>query len=425
MKTKNYTNFRKTSIQLFGVLCLGFLMLVSSCKKDDEGGASFALKDNPTDISVTEQGTSQTFTVQTSGTWKVEPVRTERWLKIASGEGSGNGTFTVTVDRNATLEERTSVLTFVVDGRIQNYVLKIVQEARTADNGNGGSYTYLDLGGQNDIEVPEEGLNGRYVVRSTGDWRVEIIEGEEWLNIVPMEGHLDAGVNISVAANLSPDPRTARVVYYLDGIQMPGEVEINQDGVELILFEDFNWLNYGNQVFNTTTGETRIGLWRPDDIAKGWTSTINPVSGGGDYASIYARPGFIKLGRTGFGGDLISPKLSEIEGTKDLRVTFKAAVYMTAGGTVDHNALKVGVNGPGTVSVSEFRINNPPDYTNDPQCIEVWNKPEATYTFTITGATAETQVWFMGGAFDMRDGTGWPKTVNRIFLDDILVSVLK
>ncbi|SPZ84942.1 Uncharacterised protein [Sphingobacterium multivorum] len=51
-------------------------------------------------------------------------------------------------------------------------------------------------------------------------------------------------------------------------------------------------------------------------VAKGWTSTINTTEGGGNYASIYARPGFIKLGRTNYGGDLISPKLANVQRTK-------------------------------------------------------------------------------------------------------------
>ncbi|MCK7536499.1 MAG: hypothetical protein MZV63_38735 [Marinilabiliales bacterium] len=47
----------------------------------------------------------------------------------------------------------------------------------------------------------------------------------------------------------------------------------------------------------------------------------------------YARQGSVKLGKTGYGGDLISPALSKLVGTVNVRVTFKAIPYMTAAGT--------------------------------------------------------------------------------------------
>lgn len=423
MKQTHHLNLKTVPSNIWRAFCLVSILLFSACEKEDNTGASFALKDNPSDMSVSSQGTSQTFTVQTTGSWSVEPIRQERWLKIDPATGSGEDTFTVTVDRNTTLEPRKAILTFVVDGKIQNKVLQIDQEAGHQNNGNDEVYVTLD--GLTSLEVPEEGLQGRYAVRSTGDWKIEILEGAEWLKIAPMQGRFDTGVDIEADLNSSPQPRTARLAFYLNGQQLPETLDVNQQGMQVILYEDFSWLTYGNTVFNTTTGETRIGLWNESELARGWTGTINPVSGGGNYSSTYARPGFVKLGRTNFGGDIISPKLVALEGTKNLKVSFKAVVYMTAGGNADHNLLKVGVNGPGNVSVSEFYINNKPDYTNDPQCIEAWKRPEATYSFTITGATAETQIWFLGGDFDLRAETGWPKNVNRIFLDDILVTPLK
>ncbi|SFC48308.1 Putative binding domain-containing protein, N-terminal [Parapedobacter composti] len=422
MKTNYYTNIKKASTMLLGLICLSFLVPFSSCKKDDERAVPFALKDNPSDLSVSSQGASQTFDVQTTGTWKIEPLRNERWLKIEPTEGQGDGTFTVTVDRNMSLEPRQSVLTFVVDGKVQNNILKIEQAARSPENGNGESYVNLD--GLASLEVPEDGLHGRYAIRSTGEWRVEIIEGSDWFSMEPMQGRYDTGVNVSVDVNLSPDPRTARLVYYLNGEQVPGIFEVNQEGVEVILYEDFNWLNYGSAIFYTTTGETRMDSWTAGEKAMGW-SYYQPDPTG--VPSVYARPGFLKLGRTNYGGEVLSPKLSAVEGTQNLRVSFKAVPYQTAAGARDVTILKIGIIGPGTLSQDQFDINNWPNYTTDPNCTEIWKAPETTRTFTITGATAETQIWFLGGAYDLREGSGWTgaRNVNRIFLDDILVTVLK
>ncbi|WP_257667719.1 BACON domain-containing protein [Parapedobacter tibetensis] len=417
MKTNYHTNFRKASRKLWGILCLGFLVSFSSCKKENEGGTHFALKDNPTAMTVTSQGSSQTFTVQSAGVWKVEPLRNERWVKIEPREGNGEGTFTVTVDRNTTPEPRQSTLTFVVDGKIQNNVLKIEQEAHSQEGEDDDPYVNLD--GLESLEVPEAGLHGRYAMRSTGNWKIEIPEGADWLSIEPMEGRFDTGVTIDVDINTTPESRTAGLVFYLDGEQVPGIFNVNQGGMEVILYEDFNWLGYGSAIFYTTSGETRIDKWSADELARGW-GWYNPSADG--IPSTYARQGFVKLGKTNYGSDIRSPKLAEVQGIQNLQVTFKAVPYETAGGTRDGTALKVGVIGPGTVSVAEFTIDNWPDYTADPNCTEIWKYPETTRSFTITGATAETQIWFLGGDYDLREAA---PNKNRIFLDDILVSVLK
>lgn len=150
------------------------------------------------------------------------------------------------------------------------------------------------------------------------------------------------------------------------------------------------------------------------------------MEGSGTTPLLYARQGFIKLGKTSYGGDLISPPLSKLDGTQTVTVTFKAIPYMTAAGTKDDNILKVSVIGPGTVSQGQFIIDNWPVYPTEnaeAYCIGMWSDPVATRTFTITGATAETQIVFLGGDYDLR-----PTVVtinrNRIFLDDIKVEIV-
>src|SRR5690606_36526576 len=147
------------------------------------------------------------------------------------------------------------------------------------------------------------------------------------------------------------------------------------------------------------------------DMAHGWSSTPNAASS--DQMVVYARPGFVKLGKTNYGGDLISPPLAALDGTADVRVTFKAVPYKTAGGTEDDTNLVVGVIGPGTSSVNSFTVDNFPDYDADPECTLIWQDPVSTYSFTVSGATAETQIQFLGGAFDL-NGVG--KGKNRVFL---------
>src|SRR5690606_32300141 len=100
------------------------------------------------------------------------------------------------------------------------------------------------------------------------------------------------------------------------------------------------------------------------------------------------------------------------------KVTFKAVAYVSAGGTViDSRDLVVEILGGGTPSTSLIKVENVPNaQAEDNAGVEndVWD-PARAFTFTITGATAETQIRFLGKAFDLRNAT---PTTNRIFLDD-------
>jgi hypothetical protein len=139
---------------------------------------------------------------------------------------------------------------------------------------------------------------------------------------------------------------------------------------------------------------------------------------------LYARQGFVKLGKTNYGGDLISPKLSRIIGTQTVRVTFKAAAYVSAGGTViDSRVLRINVLGAGVPSVDMIMIENVPNNQAEDNAgivNDIWD-PARAWSFTITGATADTQIQFLGKAFDLR---GEVPTTNRIFLDDIKVEIV-
>jgi hypothetical protein len=137
---------------------------------------------------------------------------------------------------------------------------------------------------------------------------------------------------------------------------------------------------------------------------------------------VYARTGFLKLGKTGYGGDLISRPLASLDEPSKIRVTFKAVPYQTQAGTQDDNLLNVSVVGPGTININSFVIDNWPNYDIDPECIAVWESDTAKYEFIITDATAETRIKFLGGDYNLK-GVG--KGKNRIFLDDIKVEIIE
>src|SRR3546814_7720366 len=98
----------------------------------------------------------------------------------------------------------------------------------------------------------------------------------------------------NVDLNATPNSRTADLIFYLNGEQVPDLFEVSQAGMQIILYEDFNWLNYGSSIFYTTGGETRIDKWTDAEEEKGW-SWNNPSADG--VPSTYARDGFVKLGK--------------------------------------------------------------------------------------------------------------------------------
>lgn len=420
MSATNYYNVGNLSKVIY-TFCILFIILFVSCTKEDDQRGAFELKDNPETLTIPEQGSSETFTFQANGNWKIEPLRKERWLKIDPAEGNGDGTFTVNVSKNTTSEVRTTTLFFVVEGQLQNDVLKIQQAAATGgETEEGQTFIYIE-GAETGLQIPETGLTERRVIRATGAWRAELSdEDADWIQIEPMQGTGDTPIQLS--ADINPgDVRTVNLNFYLDDVLQTESLLITQENVIVILEEYFDWLSYGSPIFYTTGGETRIDNWTIEQKARGWTTS--PSADG--ITSTYARQGFVKLGKTNYGSDFISPKLNEVEGTKNLEVRFKAVPYMTAGGTKDDTRLYVSVIGPGAVSVDEFNINNWPDYSADPNCTEIWKAKETERSFVITGATAETQIRFLGGALDLREATGAPINKNRIFLDDIIVTVKK
>lgn len=419
MKTTNYYKIKAKSKVAFAFV-LSLMMFLSSCKDENEVRSQFALKDNPTKMEVPARGSTETYTVQSSGSWKVEPQRKEKWLKIEPMEGSGDGTFTVTVNKNIAHEVRNIALFFTVDGQLHNNVLKIEQAAATGGEEEEDPYIYLD-GKPSKLEYEEAGGVSSYVLRANGKWRLELEDQPDWVTVDPMEGTGDTPLKLTVAKNTDLE-RATSLLFFLGDVQQSQSVSVYQKGQKLqvsgdiVLKEDFNWLNYGSEIFYTTTGETIIGNWTAEQKAKGWTSS--PSSDGS--TSVYARKGFVKLGKTNVAADFISPRLVNVQRTKNLIVKFKAAPYMTAAGTKDPTFLRVEVVGPGTVDVSEFNINNWPSAVpiDLGYYKSVWNDPMTERSFVITGATEETQIRFVASETDLT-----LKKTNRIFIDDVVVTV--
>ena len=413
MKNKNITNFGRTALIVLPLFLLS-LFLLSSCKEDPvQEDPFFSLEGNPTGLTLTKAAKTTSYVVRSNRPWEVVKKSGADWLKVFPEKGYADGIFKIYVTENPTFDVRTENLAFIVDGTEQPVLFRVDQA---------GNVPYITLPAE--VTIPAGGGEFSVDVTSNVTWTYSLSD-DSWLTEQSVSTQK---ITFVAEENTSIDPRevtlTATATNYP---AVSSTVILTQSPGTVVLEEDFSWLNYGNPVFYTVTGETRIDNWTDEQKDKGWTSTINTVEGSGNTAMLYARPGFVKMGKTSYGGDLISPALSKLVGTQTVRVTFKAIPYMTAAGTMDDNILKVSVIGPGTVSQSQFVIDNWPVYPAEnvaDYCIGMWSAPEATRTFTITGATSETQIKFLGGDYDLRP-TVVTINKNRIFLDDIKVEIVQ
>lgn len=415
MKTYSFFRLKDTGIilVLFYLISVG---LFTSCKNNDEensGDPYFNIEGNPTGLTVDTKAKTQSYVVRSNRPWQVVAQSEVTWVKVFPAEGDDDGIFQIIVNENTTFDPRTMKFAFVVDGKEQPVLFTVNQDKAIP------YVTISDIAGKNinttaqDVKINVK-ANVAYTYSSDASWftfkKADV-------------GTTGTDLTFTAAANTNTTSRSANVSFVC--AQFPAlnaTLVVKQEGKSegtIVFFEDFSWLNYGVNIFYTTTNETIIDSWTQAEKDKGWTSTPT-FTGTKNESCCYARTGFVKLGKTSYGGDLISPKLSTLSGTKNLLVKFKAVPYMTAAGTKDDNILVVSVIGPGTVSTSSFTIDNWPNYATDPNCTAIWADIATERSFTITGATSATQIKFLGRDY-LLTGVGAGK--NRIFLDDIKVLI--
>ena len=414
MKNNCIKNLKNTALIILP-LFLFSLFLLSSCKEDPiVEDPFFTIEGDPTGLTVTKAAKTQAYVVRSNRPWQVVKQEDAGWVKAFPDKGDADGIFKIIVEANQTFDTRIANFAFVVDGEEQPVMFRVEQE---------GNVPYITLPAA--VTVPAGGGPFSVDVASNVPWTYSLSD-DSWL---VEESVTTQKINMVAELNTNDDPREVTLTLTAVGYPLVNaSVVLTQSSGKVVLEEDFNWLVYGSPVFYTTTGETRIDNWTQEQKDRGWTSTVNTVESSGSTPLLYARQGFVKVGKTSYGGDLISPALSKLQGTQTVTVTFKAIPYMTAAGTMDDNILKVSVIGPGTVSESQFVIDNWPVYPADAgavadYCNSMWSAPAATRTFTITGATSETQIKFLGGDYDLRP-TVVTNNKNRIFLDDIKVEIV-
>ena len=412
MKIKNIFLSALTLICL-----LGF----SGCKDNDDpvGDPYLTFENIEGTINVSKAGITQekrkAVTVRSNSAWKValENPDDASWLHFFIDEGEDDGLIYYWVDKNTTFDQREGKITLSDNGKVLNS-LDIVQEADVPN------ITVKD--GSNGFTIAPEGSVLKVAVDANISWKASLTPEVSWARITNVT---EDSIFVTIDKN-EEDERTVNLSLVGEGEHsgVSTTALITQKDESLIFNDNFSWLQEGDEKPTYETPEIRIDLWNDAEKAMGWQSLATLAYGG---------RGYVKLGKTNYNGDILSPALTKLKKPTNVKVTFQSMGYVSAGGVKDASVVKVGVVGPGEVNgddVKTISINGatyrcvrfvntvfPNSQKNEyGEDYDPWAQPESYHSFTITGATSETRIIFVGG-----DAWNSVKGKNRVFLKSVEV----
>ena len=371
------------------------MILFASCASDNDEACYFKMETDQIQVNVPAAGISKSklakVIIRSNKDWNIQLENPEdaQWIHLFANEGSADGIFRFWVDKNTEFTSRSARLIFTVDGQKQDVPYTIDQAA----------------------DIPAVTIanaeNGYKVLATGGQLKVPVSHNIEWTTLLKDEMN-----------------------------QQPTWIKIDSCGTDSIYLNDrFDWMQEGKEDYYYNYPEQGIAVWTEEELSHGWTTlaTSNPC--------LYGGLGYLKLGKTNVAGDVLSPKLSTIEGTTDVEVTFKSIGYVSKGGAKDDGVMRVMIEGPGTIvgqdlvdmTVNEktykaatFDITVYPNSSKNEngEDYNPWIQPGATFTFHIKGATKETQLLFVGGVAWNSGLKGKGQGKNRLLLDDVKVKAI-
>ncbi|MGN1245923.1 MAG: hypothetical protein ACI4UN_04750 [Muribaculaceae bacterium] len=460
MKTNRFLS------NLAGKLCIAALamsaMVVSSCDDDDnnfegspyfsidgftEAGNDFIYEMDYKKVDTTSLTAAKVFTVRSNRPWQIVASEAENgWCRVWPGVGEGDGLIRVSALENGSAIGREMIYNIIVEGMDTGRRFIVKQK---------GSDPYI-RSSVVEVNIPRTGGSTTLLILANVPYEKPVITDADGKTVDWVTYAETATNTFEVRVPGVNDTGDSRLAFF----HMQGSGEYSNIAITVpiyqtyaIITDDFSWVPAldGSSVLGwDTTNENRYDLWikngmsQEDFDAHKWVCRST---------WLYARPGFIKLGKTNYGGDVISPKMEELgEGTFDVQVQIQAVGYSSAGGTMDDRELLVGVLGDGEIteahSMGAAEVDDVTNiaYANDkggdmiiPKMkrftlteagtflkardetgMDVWSCPDTKCVVTIKGATKNTQVVYIGGTYGAAlKNVG--KGKNRIFLDNYQV----
>ncbi|HAT62589.1 MAG TPA: hypothetical protein DCS83_08655 [Prevotella sp.] len=358
-------------------------------------------------------------TVRSNRDWKVNlnNQADSSWLHYFIDEGEGDGIMYYWVDANSDFKAREGKINFINDGNMLN-ALDILQAANkpkieivNAANG----YTMLPIAGL--LAIP---------VNHNIPWAASL-GTENWARID------SCGVDtVYLAFDRNPtDARTVTLTVRGEGDynSLISSTVITQEAPGLVMNENFNWMNEGENKPYYQYPEIAYSKWSDAEKGVGWTTLDGWLYGG---------IGYIKLGKTNYAGDVESPALSTLKAATDVQVSFQAIGYIASNGNKDDGIIKVGIIGPGTIVADEmstinisgtsytcakFECSVFPNSANNENGTDYnpWAQDGSNFNFEIKGATKDTRIVFVGGDKWNSDLRGIGQGKNRVLIDNVKV----
>lgn len=437
--------FQKKLLNIFAVavFAVSALSMVACSSDKYDGDPYFYIEDQVSGLTVDAGGITKTdrkvYTIRSNRPWKIAQSAENDWLHIFADEGADDGLFYIWADKNETFDARSANLIFTVNGQEQPVMFRVDQKADvptvSIENATDG-YEILGSGGR--LKVP---------VTNNVDWTASLAQND-WAVIDSVKNDT---VYITAQRNTTDDPRSVVLTAAGTGTYsvLTSSTVISQPTFGIIMNEHFDWMQEGTTITSETDygyyqgGELSFASWNSAEKSHGWETITE--NAGSTTPSLYGGHGYLKFGRTNFAGNILSPALSGITGTMDVRVTFKCIGYVSSTGTKDDNIVKVLVykgggtlvgetttfyaNTDGTSDAFDALTLNVPVYPNSSKQengadYNPWKQEGVTLTFDITGATKDTRFMFVSGTAWGSALKGKGQGKNRLYVDDVKVTVI-
>lgn len=438
----------KSSALLIGISALISISSLSSCKDDEEfKGDPYFSVEGLTDylapsagISKEAWGNGVKFTVRAIGDWRFEDVDEEanEWARVFPMEGADDGYIRFYADENLIASKRVAQYRVFLNGVEQPQLLEISQESCEGFlNISTSQLTFAKEGGELSVTVSanlpwECHIDGD----SDGHFSCEAVDGT--MAVVRTTGANSTGSEINARLVIAGTGENADLFRQ--------EIALTQ--LDAVFFDNFSWLESKAGIFGWKAddgySEIRIDNWTAAEKQHGWSSLSTWV---------YARTGFLKFGKAGYGGDLASPAIPELGTSSNVNVGWKALGYATAKNVKDtYTTYYVAVLGEGqitscssqgtlghkvayrdaagndvTLDAVQFSFSNNAWMMQslDPTATVIWQEPDAQFSMKVSGMNADSKIIFISG-----DGNPDGKFINsststnsRFFLDDFKVSI--
>ena len=147
----------------------------------------------------------------------------------------------------------------------------------------------LEISKENAILSNESG-SATVVVTTKGDWKVNVEEGGDWINISPTEGKGNGSVRIMATENTQKDTRKGKISISLENSTIKKDVEVEQLG-----FGPDILISYPSEEVAVTGGEFEISVtanieWEVQiDETYDWITFLEK---GEDYCKVHVAPNF-------------------------------------------------------------------------------------------------------------------------------------